>query len=191
MINKELEITIEAIARDAENRRHEYLTVEHILYALLHDEWGMDIILACGGDIDHMKMLIEEYFDESLPLLSENSTEMPGPTVAFKRVFETAVAHVQSAEKPEVDAGDMLSAIFREKDSHAVHFLLKEDISRLDVLNYISHGISKTVNSHMEGDPAEPKTEHENHQAGKASQKQLSLYMLIGGRLLLLRCFLY
>jgi len=167
MINKELEITIEAIVRDAENRRHEYLTVEHILYALLHDEWGIDIILACGGDIDDLKILIEEYFDESLPLLPESSQGMPEPTVAFKRVLETAVTHVKSAEKPEVDAGDILSAIFREKDSHAVHFLSKEDITRLDVLNYISHGISKTVNSHMEEDPDETRTGHENHQTGK------------------------
>ncbi len=145
MINKELEITIESTIRDAENRRHEYLTVEHILLAVLHDDWGIDILVNCGGNITKLKSLLEDFFEKKIPKLENNSDNYPEPTIAFRRVFQTAVNHIRSAEKPEADAGDILSAIFQEKDSHAVFFLLSEGISRLDVLNYVSHGISKII----------------------------------------------
>lgn len=145
MINKELEITIEATIRDAENRRHEYLTVEHILFAVLHDEWGIDIIANCGGDIVKIKSLLEDFFEKKIPKIPDDTDSYPEPTIAFRRVFQTAVNHVRSAEKPEADAGDILSAIFQEKESHAVHFLVSEGITRLDVLNYISHGVSKAL----------------------------------------------
>lgn len=164
MINKELEITIEATVRDAEARRHEYLTIEHILFAILHDEWGIDIITNCGGNVTRIKTQLENFFDEKIPKVPENLDSYPEPTIAFRRVFQTAVAHVRSAEKPEADAGDVLSAIFQEKDSHAVHFLLSQGINRLDVLNYISHGITKAVDELPEDAPPStksvPKTKH-------------------------------
>ena len=143
MISKELEITIEATIRDAEARRHEYLTVEHILFALLHDELGIEIISNSGGNVAKLKSLLEDFFEKETPKLPKNFDSYPQPTIAFRRVIQTAVSHVRSAEKQEADAGDILSAIFLEKESHAVHFLESEGISRLDVLNYISHGISK------------------------------------------------
>ncbi len=146
MINKELEISIEATIRDAESRHHEYLTVEHIMFAILHDEWGIDIITNCGGNIAKLKALLEGFFERHTPKYPDDTDSYPEPTIAFRRVFQTAVNHVRSSEKPEADAGDILSAIFQEKDSHAVHFLHSEGITRLDVLNYISHGVSKTVN---------------------------------------------
>jgi ATP-dependent Clp protease ATP-binding subunit ClpA len=146
MINKELEISIEATIRDAESRHHEYLTVEHIMFAIMHDEWGADIITNCGGNIAKLKALLEGFFETHTPKFPEDSESYPEPTIAFRRVFQTAVNHVRSSEKPEADAGDILSAIFQEKDSHAVHFLHSEGITRLDVLNYIAHGVSKTVN---------------------------------------------
>ena len=145
MINKELEITIESTIRDAENRRHEYLTVEHILLAVLHDDWGIDVLVNCGASITRLKSLLVDFFDKKVPILPDDSESYPEPTIAFRRVFQTAVNHIRSAEKPEDDAGDILSAIFQEKDSHAVYFLLSEGISRLDVLNYVSHGISKVI----------------------------------------------
>ncbi len=147
MINKELEITIEATIRDAETRRHEYLTVEHILYAIIHDETGIEIITNCGGSIENLKSLLEDYFDKNVPVLPDNSTEYPEPTVAFRRVFQHAVNHVKSAEKPEADAGDILSSLYLEEDSHAVNFLLSEEITRIDVLEYISHGISAGIDN--------------------------------------------
>lgn len=158
MINKELEITIEATVRDAEARRHEYLTVEHILFAILHDEWGIDIITSCGGDIEKIKALLEDFFKNKIAKLSDDTKGYPEPTVAFRRVFQTAVNHVMSAEKPEADAGDFLSAIFMEKDSHAVHFLLAEGITRLDVLNYVSHGTSNTPERPLDDTPSETKS---------------------------------
>ena len=148
MINKELEITIEATVRDAENKRHEYLTVEHLLYAILYDDWGTEIITNCGGNIEDLKAMLEDYFEKNTPKLSddvEEDTNHPEPTIAFRRVFQTAITHVTSAEKSEADAGDILSAILLEKDSHAVHFLESSGITRIDILNYISHGISKTA----------------------------------------------
>ena len=143
MISKELEITIEAIVRDAENRRHEYLTVEHILFAILHDERGIDIISGCGGDVSRLKERLRDFFEKEIPRVPQNSEGYPQPTIAFRRVFQNALNHVRTAEKKEADAGDVLSAIFAEEDSHAVHFLELEDITRLDILEYISHGITK------------------------------------------------
>lgn len=143
MISKELELTIEATIRDAKSRRHEYLTVEHMLFAVLHDEWGSEIIINCGGDISRMKRLIEDFFNKEIPKLPKGSANYPDPTVAFRRVIQTALSHVRSADKPEADAGDVLSAIFLEEDSYAVNILESEGITRIDVLNYISHGISK------------------------------------------------
>jgi ATP-dependent Clp protease ATP-binding subunit ClpA len=166
MINKELEITIEATIRDAEMRRHEYLTVEHILFAVLHDEWGIDIITNCGGNIARLKGLIEEFFEQNIPKTPGNTEAYPEPTIAFRRVFQTAVNHIRSAEKPEADAGDILSAIFQEKDSHAVHFLASEGITKLDVLNYISHGISKVVPEPLQ----EPRTGD-----GRKSERKLGV----------------
>ena len=146
MINKELEVTIEAVIRDAEARRHEYLTVEHILYAVLHDEWGIEILVACGGDVERLKTRLEDFFKKNVPLVSEEIKEpailFPQPTVAFQHVIRRAVEHVRSAGKREADAGDMLASIFQEQESHAVHFLRLEGINRLDILEFISHGFS-------------------------------------------------
>ncbi len=169
MINKELEITIEATVRDARTRRHEYLTVEHILFAIIHDEWGIEIITCCGGNIETLKSLLEGFFDKHVPKYPGNSKKYPEPTIAFQRVFRTAVTHVRSSEKQEADAGDILSAIFLEKESHAVHFLMSEGITRLDVLNYVSHGISKTFDGLVEEPrhPAETKPAPGKKQSSK------------------------
>ncbi len=168
MINKELEITIEATVRDAESRRDEYLTVEHILFAILHDEWGIEIITNCGGNVENLKRVAENFFEDKIPKLTRNSEGYPEPSIAFRRVFQTALNHIRSAEKPEADAGDILSAIFREKESHAVHFLLSEGITRLDVLNYISHGISKA----LERPPAKAPFEKKEIPNGKRPSKR-------------------
>lgn len=143
MIGKDLGLTLEATIRDAKKRKHEYLTVEHILYALIHDEWGIEIITSCGGKILRIKALIEQFFEENISKLPLNDTLSPQPTLAFQRVIQRALTHVQSAGKEEANAGDFLAALFLEGDSHAVHFLESEGITRLDVLNYISHGVSE------------------------------------------------
>jgi ATP-dependent Clp protease ATP-binding subunit ClpA len=143
MINKEFELTIEAIIRDAKTKNHEYLTVEHILFAILHDDLGVDIILGCGGNVEKLMSSLEKYFEEQVPRVKEGADGYPRPTVAFQKVFQRALLHTQSAEKEETDAGDILAAIFVEEDSQARYFLESEGIKRLDVLDYISHGAAR------------------------------------------------
>ncbi len=142
MLNKELELTLEATIRDARTRRHEYLTVEHILYALLHDEIGIEIITHCGGDIFRLKGALDRYFSQDLPKQPKKADVFPHPTPGFQNVIQRALFHSQSASREETDAGDLLASIFLEEESQAVYFLKAEGMTRLDVLDYISHGIS-------------------------------------------------
>ncbi|HMK43638.1 MAG TPA: ATP-dependent Clp protease ATP-binding subunit ClpA [Dissulfurispiraceae bacterium] len=151
MINKELELAIQATIREAKQQQHEYLTVEHMLYAVIHDEWGIDIITNCDGNVLRMKAELDAFFQKHVGRLTGKDETYPQPTAAFQRMVQRAVMHVQSAEKSEVDSGDMLASIFVEEDSHAVHILEKEGISRLDVLNYVSHGVTKTRPQHYHG----------------------------------------
>ena len=143
MINKELGIIIEATIQDAKSRRHEYLTVEHLLYAILHNDLGMSIITHCGGNIQRMLTSLEIYFKETFLTAGQSDSVTPEPTVGFQRVLQRAFNHIQSAGKQAVDSGDILAAIFLEEDSTAVHILEREGIQRLDVLEYLSHGISQ------------------------------------------------
>jgi len=140
MINKEFSLALDAIIKDAKNRRHEYLTAEHILFALIHDELGIDIITGCGGNVGSIKGKIETFFAKNIPVLPPGKRSNPVPALGFQRVIQRAIIHVQSAEKAEVEAGDLLAALYEESDSFAAHFLEQEGISRLDVLNFISHG---------------------------------------------------
>lgn len=167
MINKELELSIEATIREAEAGGHEYLTVEHILYAVLHNEWGIDIISGCGGDVNKLKGLLEDFFNKNISKLSRHPGNHPKPTIAFRRVIQTAINHVMSAEKEETDAGDILSALFLEDESHAVYFLMSEGITRLDVLNFVSHGITKAGENFSDAPLQEPQTIPEKKRAAK------------------------
>lgn len=143
MINKELELIIEATIKEAKFRKHEFLTIEHILFAILHDDWGIEIITNCGGNIARLKRYIEEYFEEYVPKINHMPDSLPSITVGFQRVIQMTLNHIQSANKKRADAGDILNSILLEEDSHSVYFLKLEGIKRIDVLNYISHGISK------------------------------------------------
>jgi ATP-dependent Clp protease ATP-binding subunit ClpA len=117
--------------------------VEHVLYAILHDDYGIEIIRSCGGDIDHLKGQLAQFFDERMESVPEGSEYVFQQTAGFQRVIQRAVNHARSAEKPEVDVGDILASIFQEKESHAAYFMQAEGITRLDVLNYISHETPK------------------------------------------------
>jgi ATP-dependent Clp protease ATP-binding subunit ClpA len=147
MINKELGFAIDAIIHDAKIRRHEYLTAEHLLFALIHDERGIDIITGCGGNILRIKASLESFFEKNIPRVPEGSDINPSAASGFQRVIQRAIGHVHSAEKEEVDAGDLLAALLLEEDSHAAFFLEKEGISRFTLLNYISHGDTDEANS--------------------------------------------
>ncbi|MBM4311657.1 MAG: ATP-dependent Clp protease ATP-binding subunit ClpA [Deltaproteobacteria bacterium] len=140
MIKRELELAFAAAVREAQRRRHEMLTVEHILYALLYDEMGSRILMSCGADIGQLKTRLDEFFAENIEILPQNDEREIVQSIGVQRVLQRALMQVQSSEKNEVDAGDILASMFEEESSHAVFFLKSQGISRLDILNYISHG---------------------------------------------------
>ncbi|MBI2424672.1 MAG: ATP-dependent Clp protease ATP-binding subunit ClpA [Candidatus Hydrogenedentes bacterium] len=143
MISKDFEITLSKALREARARRHEYLCVEHLLYAMLNDALGGEIIENCGGDLDNLKRGLEQFFKDELQPVPEGSPHSLHQTAAFERVMQRAIMHVQYSGKEEVDAGDILASMLEEEDSFAAYYLQSEGITRLDVLNYIAHGISK------------------------------------------------
>ncbi len=144
MLSRELELALIKAIKEAKHHRHEYVTVEHILYGLLHDDLARHIIDKCGGNNDNLKERLERFFSGSLPLLKNEEAE-PAQTIAFNRVLQRAVNHVQSCGKKQVDTGDVLVSIFTETESHAVYFLGTEGIGRLEVVEYISHNIPETL----------------------------------------------
>ena len=143
MISKELEGTLNAALKEAKSRRHEYVCLEHLLYALLQDKDASSAIINCGGNIDRLRKGLEEFFQTHLETLPGGSDHQPQQTLSFHRVLQRAVIHAQSAEKKEINGGNLLIAMFREPDSYAVFLLQEQGITRFDLVNYISHGISK------------------------------------------------
>jgi ATP-dependent Clp protease ATP-binding subunit ClpA len=143
MISKELEGTLNTALKEAKSRRHEYVCLEHLLYALLQDKDAHGAIVNCGGDIDRLRKGLEEFFQTHLETLPGGSDHQPQQTLSFHRVLQRAVIHAQSAEKKEINGGNLLIAMFREPDSYAVYLLQEQSITRFDLVNYISHGISK------------------------------------------------
>ena len=143
MISKELSATLGFAVREAKRRRHEYVSIEHILFAILNDPTGVEIIENCGGDADNLLDALEKFFDEKIEQIPEGDDYVLQQTIGFQRVIQRAVNHARSAEKQEVAVADVLASIFLEKDSHAEFFLSSEGVTRLDVLNYISHNIVK------------------------------------------------
>jgi ATP-dependent Clp protease ATP-binding subunit ClpA len=144
MISKELSATLGFAVREAKKRRHEYVCVEHLLFAILFDSDGIEIIENCGGDVEKLKNSLEKFFIERMASVPEGNEYVLQQTLGFQRVIQRAVNHVRSAEKLEVDVSDILASIFQEKDSHAEYFLSAEGITRFDVTNYISHEVPKT-----------------------------------------------
>ena len=147
MISKELEGTLNAALKEAKSRRHEYVCLEHLLYALLQDKDASGAIINCGGDIDRLRKGLEAFFQTHLETLPGGSDHQPQQTLSFHRVLQRAVIHAQSAEKKEINGGNLLIAMFREPDSYAVYLLQEHGITRFDLVNYISHGISKIATS--------------------------------------------
>ena len=143
MLDKELEQTLNQAFREARGNNHEFMTVEHLLLALLDNNISREILLACGADIESLKIELDTFLQETVPLLPPNDERDTQPTLGFQRVLQRAVFHVQSSGKQEVSAANVLVAIFSEQESQAVFFLKKQDISRLEVVNYLSHGINR------------------------------------------------
>ena len=143
MINKELSATLGFAVKEAKRRRHEYVSIEHILFAILNDTTGIEIVENCGGDVENLLDSLENFFEEKIERIPDGDDYVLQQTIGFQRVIQRAVNHARSAEKQEVAVADVLASIFLEKDSHAEYFLRHEGVTRLDVLNYISHSIAR------------------------------------------------
>jgi len=147
MISHQLEVALMRAVHEAKSHRHEYVTVEHILYGLLHDEQAIKIIASCGGDAAKLKKKLENFFVTNLNVVEENPSAEPIKTLGFSRVLQRAIIHVQSCGKKEVDPGDVLVAMFAEPDSYAVYFLKAEGLTRMDVVQFVSHGLDAPPSS--------------------------------------------
>ncbi len=173
MLSQELEFSLNAAFQDAREKRHEYITVEHLLAALLDNPSAARVIRACGGNIDELRKNLNTFLSESVPSIPEGSENDTQPTLGFQRVIQRAVLHVQGVGKKEVTGASVLVAIFGEKDSHAVYFLHKQNISRFDVVNFVSHGISKVPG---EGQPELPAPEDAEEGNGAAERSPLDMF---------------
>ncbi|MCF1184178.1 ATP-dependent Clp protease ATP-binding subunit ClpA [Marichromatium gracile] len=143
MLSKELEFSLNRAFKEAREKHHEYMTVEHMLLSLLDNPTAARVLRACGADAERLRREISSFIDETTPLIPEHEDRDTQPTLGFQRVLQRAVFHVQSAGKKEVTGANVLVALFSEQDSQAVYLLNQQDITRLDVVNFISHGISK------------------------------------------------
>jgi ATP-dependent Clp protease ATP-binding subunit ClpA len=167
MLSQELEFSLNAAFQSAREKRHEFITVEHLLVALLQNPSAARVIRACGGDIEELRRSLTAFLDENVPKLPANSKADTQPTIGFQRVIQRAVLHVQGVGKKEVTGANVLVAIFGEKESHAVYFLHKQNISRFDVVNFISHGISKVPGENQQESPAS----EEGEESGSSTEK--------------------
>lgn len=175
MLTVELQMALRSAIKEATKRRHEYVTVEHILYVLLFDQMGNNIITAAGGDIENLKDKLIDFFNNKMETLPQNINLEPQQSFGFQRVLQSAVQHVKSSGKDKVDAGDVIAAIFEETESHAAFFLDQEGISRLAVLKYISHGISDQPEAETE--TVEPGTgEHQRKKPGAKKRSAIESF---------------
>jgi ATP-dependent Clp protease ATP-binding subunit ClpA len=166
MLSKELEYSLNLAFRSAYEKRHEFITVEHLLLAMLDNTVAVEVLRACGANIDQLRKELTEFLEETTPLIPPGVKRETQPTLGFQRVLQRAAFHVQSSGKKEVTGANILVAIFSEQDSQAVYLLNKQDVTRLDVVNYISHGISK-IREESEPIPKSSASEsEEGEQAG-------------------------
>ncbi|WNO07551.1 ATP-dependent Clp protease ATP-binding subunit ClpA [Teredinibacter sp. KSP-S5-2] len=169
MLSKELEATLNDAFKVARGKRHEFMTVEHLLLALVDNESAASVLRACGADLTVLRHELSEFVDSTTPLIPEDDEERETqPTLGFQRVLQRAVFHVQSSGKSEVTGANVLVAIFSEQESQAVYYLKQQSIARIDVVNFISHGISKVSGSSSSHN--EHSSEHSDEDVGIASE---------------------
>ena len=175
MLSKELEKSLNEIAQSASSRRHEFITVEHLLLALLTNQAAIDVLKNVGADVGKLGTELEKYIEETTPVLPPSDEEHgPQTTLGFQRVVSRSLFHVQSSGRKEVTGANVLVAMFSEQESQAVYLLKVQGISRIDVVNYISHGISKVDDGEEEAQPSASADGGE--EPGEAGQKALQLY---------------
>ena len=175
MLSKELELTLNSAFRNAREKRHEFMTVEHLLLALLDNPAAGKVLRACGGEIERLRQALSRYLEENTPTLPSADDRDTQPTLGFQRVLQRAVFHVQSSGKKEVTGANVLVAIFGERESQAVYLLDRQEVSRLDVVNYISHGISKTPDGD-DGDALAPSADGDEKAGEPARKSPLEAY---------------
>jgi len=166
MLSKDLEVTLNHAFKAARSKRHEFMTVEHLLLALLDNEAATAVLQACGADTEKLRHQLAEFIDSTTPLIPDNDLDKreTQPTLGFQRVLQRAVFHVQSSGRKEVTGANALVAIFSEQESQAVYYLKLQNIHRIDVVNYITHGISKI-----------PGSQHDQHDSSQEQQDEESL----------------
>jgi len=170
MLSKDLEITLNTAFKNARDKRHEFMTVEHLLLALLDNESAVGVLKACGADLKRLQEELVEFVDSTTPLIPSNDSERETqPTLGFQRVLQRAVFHVQSSGKKEVTGANVLVAIFSEQESQAAYVLKKQSIARIDVVNYITHGISKVSKEGEEPEGGQPRGEEGAGAEGEAN----------------------
>lgn len=153
MLNKELEFTLNVAFKEAREKRHEFVTVEHLLLALLDNTSASTVLKACGAQLERLRQNLDDFINQTTPIIPPAETERETqPTIGFQRVLQRAVFHVQSSGRSEVNGANVLAAIFSEQDCQGVYFLKQENVNRLDVVNFISHGISKIENTDQSED---------------------------------------
>ena len=161
MIAQELEVSLHMAFMEARQKRHEFITVEHLLLAMLDNPSAAEVLRACAANIEELRKNITEFVAEHTPTVAGTEEVDTQPTLGFQRVIQRAILHVQSSGKKEVTGANVLVAIFGEKDSHAVHFLQQQGINRLDVVNFISHGLSKVGQGNAPRSDSEQEAEQE------------------------------
>ena len=170
MLSRDLEVTLNLAFKDAKAKRHELMSVEHLLLALIDNAVAANVLRACGADIEKLRQELEEFVDATTPLIPANETERETqPTLGFQRVLQRAVFHVQSSGRKEVTGGSVLVAIFSEQESHAVFILKQQEINRIDVVNYIAHGTPKV----SEGEESEA-IENRGEEGAEGEERQPS-----------------
>ncbi len=174
MLSQELEFSLNSAFQNAREKRHEFITVEHLLAALLDNPSAARVLRACGGNIEELRRSLNAFLEENVPKLAPGSKIDTQPTIGFQRVIQRAVLHVQGVGKKEVTGANVLIAIFGEKESHAVYFLHKQNISRFDVVNFVSHGISKVPGETQNELPAQ----EENEESAATEKSPLDVFCI-------------
>jgi ATP-dependent Clp protease ATP-binding subunit ClpA len=175
MIAQELEVSLHMAFMDARQKRHELITVEHLLLAMLDNPTAAEVLRACGAKFDTLRSELTQYIEEHTPTVAGTDEVDTQPTLGFQRVIQRAMLHVQSSGKKEVTGANVLVAIYGEKDSHAVFFLHQQGVTRLDVVNFISHGVAKIQESEPKASNTEQETEGESVSTGALESFTLNL----------------
>ena len=177
MLSRELEVTLNLAFKNAREKKHEFMTVEHLLLALLDDASASSVLKACGADLSALRADLNEFITSTVPTIPDTKLQQDTqPTHGFQRVLQRAVFQVNSANHSEVLGANVIVAIFSEQESQAVYFLRLQDVARIDVVNYIAHGISKVNDGSDESGGSIPKADNKTQSSKPEQKTSLEMY---------------